>query len=145
VTVKAAEAIAKYKVGIKCPTINFLTDSNVVKDGLKKKWKSPNNTIRGLLGGGTLFREPIMINGLPKYIDRWKKKIIIGRHVEGDEHSYADVEVPAAGKIELVFTPANDSSGLSVQKGTIKVHDIKGPGVMMAMCNTEKSIKNFAH
>lgn len=138
VTIEAAEAIAKTKVGIKCATIT--ADQARVKEfNLKKMWASPNGTIRAHLGG-TVFREPIIIKNIPRLVPGWKYPIIIGRHAYADQYKATDIVVDQPGKLEVVFTP---SKGGEAKRWT--VHDFKGQGVGMGMFNTDESIEQFAH
>jgi isocitrate dehydrogenase len=138
VTLEAAKAIKEFKVGIKCATITP-DEARVEEFKLKKMWKSPNGTIRNYLGG-TVFREPILISNIPKYVPGWTEPIIIGRHAFGDQYRATDALAPGPGKMEMVFTPAD---GGEVQK--FDVYDFKGSGVMMSMYNTDESIIGFAH
>ncbi|KAK9464320.1 hypothetical protein V1512DRAFT_268600 [Lipomyces arxii] len=138
VTVDAAEAILKYSVGVKCATITP-DEARVKEFGLKKMWLSPNGTIRNILGG-TVFREPIVIPVIPRLIPGWTEPIIIGRHAHGDQYKATDVVLPSAGKLELVFHPADGSAPV-----TNTVFDFKGPGIGLAMYNTDESIEGFAH
>ncbi|XP_073979259.1 isocitrate dehydrogenase [NADP] cytoplasmic [Rhodnius prolixus] len=136
VTVECAEAIKKYRVGIKCATITP-DEKRVEEFNLKQMWKSPNGTIRNILGG-TVFREPIICTNIPRLVSGWKKPIIIGRHAHGDQYKAADFVVPQAGRVSLVFKT----------EGKVKevvVNDFKGPGVVMGMFNTDASITDFAH
>ncbi|CAG9831904.1 unnamed protein product [Diabrotica balteata] len=137
VTVDCAEAIKKYNVGIKCATITP-DEKRVEEFKLKQMWKSPNGTIRNILGG-TVFREPIICKNIPRLVRGWDKPIIIGRHANADQYKATDVIIPSAGKLELIFT---GSSG-DTQKYV--VHEYKGPGVAMGMFNTDDSIVAFAH
>ncbi|MDO9510540.1 MAG: isocitrate dehydrogenase (NADP(+)) [Bacteroidales bacterium] len=137
VTVDAAEAIKKYNVGIKCATITP-DEKRVEEFGLKKMWKSPNGTIRNILGG-TVFREPILINNVPRLVPGWKKPIIIGRHAFGDQYRATDFVVKGKGKLTLSFT---SESG---ETESYEVYDFEGGGVAMAMYNTDESIRGFAH
>lgn len=138
VTIEAAQAIAKTKVGIKCATIT--ADHERVKEfNLKKMWASPNGTIRSYLGG-TVFREPIIIKNIPRIVPGWKYPIVIGRHAYADQYKATDVVIDQPGKFEVVFTPSN---GSEVKRWT--VHDFKGRGVGMGMFNTDESIEQFAH
>ncbi|KAI0725994.1 isocitrate dehydrogenase NADP-dependent [Fomitopsis betulina] len=138
VTVDSSEAILKYNVGIKCATITP-DEARVKEFNLKQMWKSPNGTIRNILGG-TVFREPIILKGIPKPIPGWKNPIVIGRHAFGDQYRSTDFIAPGPGKLQLVFTPADGS------KPTIMdVYDFKGKGVAMSMYNTDDSITGFAH
>lgn len=138
ITKDAANAIKDYGVGIKCATIT--PDEGRVKEfNLTKMWKSPNGTIRNILGG-TVFREPIVIPRIPRLVPGWEKPIIIGRHAHGDQYKATDLIVPEAGKLELVYT--NDRTGA---KETLNVFDYKGAGVGLAMYNTDESIVGFAH
>lgn len=137
VTVDAANAILKYHVGVKCATITP-DEARVKEFGLKKMWLSPNGTIRNILGG-TVFREPIVIDNIPRLVPGWKKPIIIGRHAHGDQYKAQDAVIPGAGKLELVFSPADGSEPTRTQ-----VFEYKGAGVAMAMYNTDESIEGFA-
>lgn len=137
VTVDCAEAIKKYNVGIKCATITP-DEKRVEEFKLKEMWKSPNGTIRNILGG-TVFREAIICKNIPRLVTCWKEPIIIGRHAHADQYKATDFVVPGAGKLELVYTP---KSGETVR---YTVHDYKGPGIAMGMYNTDESIIDFAH
>lgn len=137
VTIDCAEAIKKYNVGIKCATIT--PDENRVKEfNLKQMWKSPNGTIRNILGG-TVFREAIICKNIPRLVSGWEKPIIIGRHAHADQYKATDLVIPGAGKLELVFTP----KGGKPERHTI--YDYEGPGVALGMYNTDASIVDFAH
>lgn len=138
VTVDAAEAIKKYKVGIKCATITP-DEARVKEFNLKKMYRSPNGTIRNILNG-TVFREPIVIDNIPKLVPGWKKPIIIGRHAYGDQYKATDVVIPDAGKVELVYKPANGG-----EEKRYNIFDFKGPGVALGMYNVDESIEGFAH
>lgn len=138
ITKDAAYAIKHYGVGIKCATITP-DEARVKEFNLSKMWKSPNGTIRNILGG-TVFREPIVIPRIPRLIPGWEKPIIIGRHAHGDQYKATDLVVPGAGKLELVYT--NEKTG---EREALKVFDYKGAGVGMAMYNTDESITGFAH
>ena len=138
VTLDAAKAIQKYNVGIKCATITP-DEARVEEFGLKKMWRSPNGTIRNYLGG-TVFREPIVTTNVPRLVPGWKKSIVIGRHAFGDQYKATDLVVPKAGKVQLVYTPADGSAAQ-----TLDVYEFQGGGgVTMAMYNTDKSIRGFA-
>jgi len=139
VTVEAAEAIMKYNVGIKCATITP-DEKRVEEFKLKKMWRSPNGTIRNILGG-TVFREAIICKNIPKLVPGWTKPIIIGRHAHADQYKATDFVVPCAGKLEIKFTPS-DSSHQVIDH---TVYDFNGGGVAMAMYNTDQSIEDFAH
>lgn len=137
VTIDCANAMLKHNVGIKCATIT--PDELRVKEfNLKQMWKSPNGTIRNILGG-TVFREPIICNNVPRLVTGWKKSIVIGRHAHGDQYKATDFVVNAPGKLEMTFTPAD---GSAPQKYT--VFDFPGGGVAMGMYNTDESIVGFA-
>jgi len=137
VTIDCAEAIKKYNVGIKCATIT--PDENRVEEfKLKKMWKSPNGTIRNILGG-TVFREAIICKNIPRLVTGWNKPIIIGRHAHADQYKATDFVVPGKGKLEFIFTPENGAP----QK--YEVHQYQGPGVALGMFNTDESITAFAH
>jgi isocitrate dehydrogenase len=137
VTIDAAHAIQKHGVGIKCATIT--PDEDRVKEfSLKKMWKSPNGTIRNILGG-TVFREPIICKNIPRLVTTWEKPIVIGRHAFGDQYKATDLVVPKAGRFEMRFVPADGS-----EPETHTVFDFEGSGVMMGMYNTDASITDFA-
>ncbi|XP_068428710.1 isocitrate dehydrogenase [NADP] cytoplasmic [Clinocottus analis] len=138
VTVEAAEAVQRYNVGIKCATIT--PDENRVEEfKLKQMWRSPNGTIRNILGG-TVFREAILCKNIPRLVPGWTKPIIIGRHAHGDQYKATDFVVPGPGKVEMTYTPANGEPVKYV------IHEFKGTGgVAMGMYNTDSSIKDFAH
>ncbi len=137
VTVEAAEAIKKYDVGIKCATIT--PDEERVKEfNLKKMWKSPNGTIRNILGG-TVFREPIICTNVPRIVPNWKRPIVVGRHAHADQYKATDVKIPGAGKLKMVFEP---TGGGTAQ--TWEVMDFKEAGIAMGMYNTDESIEGFA-
>ncbi|KAI8894771.1 hypothetical protein BC833DRAFT_530206 [Globomyces pollinis-pini] len=137
VTFDAAEAIKKYHVGIKCATITP-DEARVEEFKLKKMWKSPNGTLRNILGG-TIFREPILIDNVPRLVPSWTKPIIIGRHAFGDQYKSTDFIANEPGKFEVVFTP---KSGGPVQR--YEVFDFPSPGVGLAMYNMDDSIAGFA-
>ncbi|MDD4777980.1 MAG: NADP-dependent isocitrate dehydrogenase [Fermentimonas sp.] len=136
VTVDAAEAINKYNVGIKCATITP-DEARVEEFGLKKMWKSPNGTIRNIVGG-TVFREPIICSNIPRYVQGWTKPIIIGRHAFGDQYRATDTVIKGKGKLTMTFTGENGETK------SWEVYDFHGDGVAMAMYNTDESIYGFA-
>ena len=137
VTVRAAEAIRKYGVGVKCATIT--PDANRVTEyHLKKAWPSPNGTIRALLDG-TVFRKPIVVRNVPPMVRSWTKPITIGRHAYGDIYKAAELRIPGAGRVDLTFTPADGGPPQQVL-----VHDFKGPGVTRGVHNLDNSIRSFA-
>uniref|UniRef100_A0A6G1SKW6 Isocitrate dehydrogenase [NADP] n=1 Tax=Aceria tosichella TaxID=561515 RepID=A0A6G1SKW6_9ACAR len=138
VTIDCAEAIKKYNVGIKCATITP-DENRVTEFNLKEMWKSPNGTIRNILGG-TVFREPIICKNVPRLVPGWTKPIIIGRHAHGDQYKASDFLVPGAGTLTLTFTPSSGGQATSVT-----VNEFKGSGVAMGMYNTDESIRGFAH
>ena len=137
VTIDAANAILKYGVGVKCATITP-DEARVKEFGLKEMWKSPNGTIRNILDG-TVFREPIIINNVPRLVPGWKKPICIGRHAFGDQYRATDFVTKGKGKLTITFTPEDGSAPMS-----FNVFDFKGDGVALAMYNTDSSIKGFA-
>lgn len=137
VTVDAAEAIKKYDVGIKCATITP-DEARVKEFNLKKMWKSPNGTIRNILGG-TVFREPIICSNVPRIVPNWKKPIVVGRHAHADQYKATDVRIPGAGKLKMVFEPKGGG-----ETQTWEVMDFKDPGIAMGMYNTDESIEGFA-
>ncbi len=137
VTIDCAEAILKTGVGIKCATITP-DEARVKEFGLKKMWKSPNGTIRNILGG-TVFREPILIKSIPRLVPGWTQPICIGRHAFGDQYRATDFRVKGKGKLTITFTPEN---------GTPEVHEVfnfSDDGIALAMYNTDESIRGFAH
>ncbi|KAI9488106.1 isocitrate dehydrogenase [NADP] [Zychaea mexicana] len=139
VTVDAAEAIKKYNVGIKCATITP-DEARVEEFKLKKMWKSPNGTLRNILNG-TVFREPIVLQSLPRLVPGWTEPVIIGRHAFGDQYRATDFVTGGAGKLEMTFTPADGSEPKKYQ-----VYEFEGTGgVAMSMYNTDESIEGFGH
>ena len=137
ITIDAANAIKEHGVGVKCATITP-DEARVEEFDLKKMWKSPNGTIRNILGG-TVFREPIICNNIPRYVPGWTQPIIIGRHAFGDQYRATDIKVPGEGKLTLTFQPADG--------GEAEVHEIfdfTGPGIAMGMYNLDESIRGFA-
>lgn len=137
VTIDAANAIKNHGVGIKCATITP-DEGRVEEFGLKKMWKSPNGTIRNILGG-TVFREPITILNIPKYVPGWERPMVIGRHAFGDQYKATDVKIEKAGTLQMTFTPADGSAAQSWD-----VFEFTEPGVAMGMYNVEASIRGFA-
>jgi isocitrate dehydrogenase len=136
VTIDAANAINKYNVGIKCATITPDED-RVVEFGLKKMWKSPNGTLRNIIGG-TVFREPIIMSNVPRYVQGWTKPIIIGRHAFGDQYKATDTVIKGKGTLRMTFT---SEAG---ETKSWEVFNFEGDGVAMAMYNTDESIYGFA-
>ena len=136
VTVEAAEAIREYNVGIKCATITP-DEARVKEFGLKKMWKSPNGTIRNIVGG-TVFREPIICRNIPRYVQGWTEPIIIGRHAFGDQYRATDTVIKGRGKLTMTFTGENGETQ------SWEVFNFRGDGVAMAMYNTDESIYGFA-
>ncbi|XP_060086324.1 isocitrate dehydrogenase [NADP] cytoplasmic-like [Ylistrum balloti] len=139
VTIDAAFAIKKYNVGVKCATITP-DEKRVEEFKLKKMWKSPNGTIRNILGG-TVFREAIICNNIPRLVPGWTKSIVIGRHAYGDQYKATDFVVPGPGKLEMKFTPSD--GGEAMNYTVFEFQD--GGGVSLGMYNTDKSITEFAH
>ncbi len=137
VTVEAAEAIKKYGVGVKCATITP-DEARVEEFHLKKMWKSPNGTIRNILGG-VIFREPIVCSNIPRLVPGWTKPIIIGRHAYGDQYRATDFRIPGKGKLTIKFQPADGGAPIEHE-----VFDFPGSGVAMAMYNLDESIRDFA-
>ena len=137
ITIESANAINKYGVGIKCATIT--PDEDRVKEfNLKKMWRSPNGTIRNILGG-TVFREPIICKNIPKLVPTWTKPIVIGRHAFGDQYRATDFLVPGKGKMEVKWTSEDGK-----EKKEFEVFNFPGPGVAMSMYNLDNSIRDFA-
>jgi len=137
ITIDAAEAIKKHKVGVKCATITP-DEARVEEFKLKRMWKSPNGTIRNILGG-TVFREPIICSNVPRYVPGWKQSIVIGRHAFGDQYRATDFKVPGPGKLTMTFTPSDGGKPQSYE-----VFDFPGSGVAMGMYNLDASIRGFA-
>jgi isocitrate dehydrogenase len=137
VTVEAAEAIKRHGVGVKCATITP-DEARVQEFGLKEMYRSPNGTIRNILGG-VIFREPIVISNIPRLVPSWTKPIVIGRHAFGDQYRATDLVVPGEGKLTLAFTPADGSRPIELD-----VYDFPGAGVALAMYNLDDSIRDFA-
>ncbi len=137
ITIDSANAIKKIGVGIKCATITP-DESRVREFKLKKMWRSPNGTIRNILGG-TVFREPIICKNIPKLVPGWTKPIVIGRHAFGDQYRATDFKVPGKGKLEIKWTSEDGK-----EKKEFEVFNFGGPGVALAMYNLDQSIKDFA-
>src|SRR6187549_343607 len=113
ITVDAANAIKEHGVGVKCATITP-DEARVVEFGLKRMWRSPNGTIRNILGG-TIFREPIVIDNVPRLVPGWTKPIIIGRHAHGDQYKATDFVAPSAGKFTMTYTPADGTTPMEIE------------------------------
>jgi len=137
VTVQAAEAIKQYGVGVKCATITP-DEARVEEFGLKRMYRSPNGTVRNILGG-VIFREPIVISNIPRLVPGWTKPIVIGRHAFGDQYRATDLVVPGPGKLTLTYTPSSGDQPIELD-----VYDFPGGGVAMAMYNLDASIREFA-
>ena len=137
ITVDAANAIKEYGVGVKCATITP-DEARVEEFGLKEMYRSPNGTIRNILGG-VIFREPIVISNVPRLVPGWTKPIVIGRHAFGDQYRATDLVVPGAGSLTLTYTPKDGSAPIELD-----VYDFPGGGVAMAMYNLDDSIRDFA-
>jgi isocitrate dehydrogenase len=137
VTLDAANAIKQYGVGVKCATITP-DEARVQEFNLKKMWKSPNGTIRNVLGG-TVFREPIICRNVPRLVPGWTKPIIIARHAFGDQYRATDFRVPSAGKLTMTFSPSDGGEPISYD-----VYDFPSSGVAMGMYNLDDSIEGFA-
>jgi isocitrate dehydrogenase len=137
VTIDSANAIKKHGVGVKCATITP-DEARVKEFNLKQMWKSPNGTIRNILGG-VIFREPIIIKNVPRLVPHWSKPIVIGRHAFGDQYRATDFRVPGKGKLTVTFTPEDGSKPME-----FNVFDFPSSGVAMAMYNLDDSIRDFA-
>ena len=137
VTIDSANATKKNGVAVKCATITP-DEARVEEFGLKKMWKSPNGTVRNILGG-VIFREPIVISNIPRLVPGWTKPIVIGRHAFGDQYRATDVLIPGEGKLTLTWTPKDGTKPMELQ-----VFDYPSPGVAMAMYNLDDSIRDFA-
>jgi isocitrate dehydrogenase len=137
ITVEAAEAIKRHGVGVKCATITP-DEARVEEFGLKEMYRSPNGTIRNILGG-VIFREPIVISNIPRLVPGWTKPIVIGRHAFGDQYRATDMVVPGEGTLTLTYTPKDGSEPVELE-----VYDFPGGGIAMAMYNLDDSIRDFA-
>jgi isocitrate dehydrogenase len=137
VTVDAANAIKRHGVGVKCATITP-DEARVEEFGLKRMYRSPNGTIRNILGG-VIFREPIVISNVPRLVPGWKEPIVIGRHAFGDQYRAEDFVVPGKGKLRISFTPEDGSDPIEID-----VFDFPGGGVALGMYNLDESIRDFA-
>ena len=137
ITVDAANAIKEHGVGVKCATITP-DEARVEEFGLKSMWRSPNGTIRNILGG-VIFREPIVISNVPRLVPGWTKPIVIGRHAFGDQYRATDLVVPGAGTLTMTYTPRDGGEPIELD-----VYDFPGGGVAMAMYNLDDSIRDFA-
>jgi isocitrate dehydrogenase len=137
ITVDAANAIKQHGVGVKCATITP-DEARVEEFGLKKMWRSPNGTIRNILGG-VVFREPIICKNVPRLVPGWTKPIVIGRHAHGDQYKATDFRVPGPGTLTLTYAPADGSEPIEVE-----VAKYPGSGIAMGMYNYDDSIRDFA-
>ncbi|WP_433535666.1 NADP-dependent isocitrate dehydrogenase [Micromonospora sp. CA-249363] len=137
VTIDAANAIKEHGVGVKCATITP-DEARVEEFGLKKMWRSPNGTIRNILGG-VVFREPIIMSNVPRLVPGWTKPIIIGRHAHGDQYKATDFVVPGPGTVTITYTPADGGEPMEME-----VANFPGGGIAMGMYNYDESIRDFA-
>jgi isocitrate dehydrogenase len=137
ITVDAANAIKQYGVGVKCATITP-DEARVEEFGLKEMYRSPNGTIRNILGG-VIFREPIVISNVPRLVPGWTKPIVIGRHAFGDQYRATDLVVPGEGTLTMTFTPKDGAEPIELD-----VYDFPGGGIAMSMYNLDESIRDFA-
>ena len=137
ITVDAAHAIQECGVGVKCATITP-DEARVEEFALKKMWRSPNGTIRNILGG-VIFREPIIINNIPRLVPGWTKPIVVGRHAFGDQYRATDLKIPGPGKLTLTYAPSDGSAPMEMN-----VYDFPSSGVALAMYNRDDSIRDFA-
>ncbi|MPV86934.1 NADP-dependent isocitrate dehydrogenase [Ostreibacterium oceani] len=137
ITVDAAEAIKQYRVGVKCATITP-DEARVEEFNLKQMWRSPNGTIRNIIGG-TVFRQPIICQNIPRYVPGWTKPIVIGRHAFGDQYRATDFLIPSAGKLTMTFTPTDGGAPIEHE-----IFAFDQPGVAMGMYNVDESIRGFA-
>src|SRR5262249_1921349 len=138
VRMEAARAIERHGVGVKCATITP-DEARVVEFGLKKMWKSPNGTIRNILGG-TIFREPIVISNIPRLVPSWTKPIVIGRHAHADQYKATDFVIPGPGTAPITYVPEGDER----EPIEMEVAKFTGGGVAMGMYNYDDSIHDFA-
>jgi len=138
ITVDAAHAIKQHGVGVKCATITP-DEARVLEFGLKQMWRSPNGTIRNILGG-VIFREPIVISNIPRLVPNWTKPIVVGRHAHGDQYKATDFKVPGAGRVTLTYTPADGAEPVEMEVVSMP----EDGGVVMGMYNFNRSIEDFA-
>jgi isocitrate dehydrogenase len=141
VTIDAANAIKRHGVGVKCATITP-DEARVEEFGLKQMWRSPNGTIRNILGG-VIFREPIIMQNVPRLVPGWTKPIVVGRHAFGDQYRATDLKVPGEGTLTLTFTP-KDGTNQDLTPIELEVFEFPGAGVALAMYNLDESIRDFA-
>src|SRR5664279_410004 len=141
ISIDAAHAIQKHGVGVKCATITP-DEARVEEFGLKKMWRSPNGTIRNILGG-VIFREPIIISNIPRLVPGWTKPIIVGRHAYGDQYRATDFRFPGKGTLTISFQP-DPVDGVASEAQSFEVFQAPGSGVAMAMYNLDASIRDFA-
>ncbi|NUS72096.1 MAG: NADP-dependent isocitrate dehydrogenase [Corynebacteriales bacterium] len=137
ITVDAAHAIKEHGVGVKCATITP-DEARVEEFGLKKMWRSPNGTIRNILGG-VIFREPIIMENVPRLVTTWNKPIIVGRHAHGDQYKATDMVIDRPGTVNITFTPDDASEPVEIE-----IAQFTGPGVALGMYNYDESIRDFA-
>ncbi len=137
ITIDAAEAIKEHRVGVKCATITP-DEARVEEFGLKKMWRSPNGTLRNIIGG-TIFRQPIIMRNVPRLVPGWTQPIVIGRHAFGDQYRATDFKVPGPGKLTMTFQPADGGEAT-----TYDIFDFPEAGVAMGMYNLDESIRGFA-
>jgi len=137
ITIDAAEAIKKHRVGVKCATITP-DEARVEEFGLKKMWRSPNGTIRNIVGG-TIFRQPIIMRNVPRLVPGWTQPIVIGRHAFGDQYRATDYVVPGPGKLTMTFEPADGGAPQNFE-----IFEFESPGVALGMYNLDDSIRGFA-
>jgi isocitrate dehydrogenase len=138
VTIDAANAIKRHGVGVKCATITP-DEARVAEFGLKKMWRSPNGTIRNILGG-VVFREPIVVSSIPRFVPGWTKPIIIGRHAHGDQYRATDFVVPGPGTVNISYVPDDPAA----ERSELEVARFEGGGIAMGMYNFDDSIRDFA-
>jgi len=137
ITIDAANAIKEHRVGVKCATITP-DEARVEEFGLKKMWKSPNGTLRNIIGG-TVFRQPIICKNVPRLVPGWTSPIVIGRHAFGDQYKATDMKVPGPGKLTMTFEPEDGGEPI-----THTVYEFESSGVAMSMYNVDESIRGFA-
>jgi isocitrate dehydrogenase len=139
ITIDAANAIKTHGAGVKCATITP-DEARVEEFGLRQMWKSPNGTIRNILGG-VVFREPIICSNIPRLVPNWTKPIVIGRHAHGDQYRATDFVVPGPGTVTITYTPADESAGVPIE---LEVARFTGGGIALGMYNFDDSIRDFA-
>ncbi|QGV78969.1 NADP-dependent isocitrate dehydrogenase [Streptomyces ficellus] len=138
VTVDAAEAVGEHGVGVKCPTVTP-DEARVEEFGLRAMYRPPGDTVREVLGGGAVFREPVVMGNVPRRVPGWTRPVVVGRHAFGDQYRATDLKVPGPGTLTMTFTPQDGSDPVELE-----VYEFPGPGVALSMYNLDRSVRDFA-